>query len=265
MKRICKNCQSRLTRGVKVCPYCGTVDPLSGDKDSETPRTVEALKSFAQNQPVPVKKLRCFIGEDSSEPLAFGIFSEGDRFTVFKNKAVGSREIVYRGKNEAEAVEKVYQRLQKELLIRRSAQVGVSLHEFDKNTKRSTNYKKVLASAGTLLCAAAVVVLGVFSIVSLFSPKTPKAGYYNYNGSYYYSQNGNWYLYDVNEGWVDVIPDDKLKNNSSKYFNDSSYSEDYDIKDFRDSEYYIPDLGDHQGNGDVDIVPSSEPEIDGDW
>lgn len=265
MKRVCNKCKAQLGPKETVCPHCGAENPFDVKTNADIPCTVEALKEFARQQPIPPEKLRIFIGEDVSESKAFGLVQNGERFTVYKNKATGAREVLYQGDDETAATKELYERLQKELALRRSAQVGVTLREYEKNTRHTEKRKRTFASVGTLAAAALGLVIVVTVVVGLFVPKQPKGGYYRYRDGYYYCQNGSWYVYDSKEGWVGAVPDEDLKNNSSRYFEDNTYHEKYRVEDFRDSDFYVPDAGDHEGGGRVGNLPTNAPDIDDDW
>lgn len=86
------------------------------------PQTIEELKAWytAHNLP-PEEVTRFFIGKDYKEPKVFGIYQDGERFIVYKNKADGSRAIRYEGGDEAYAVNELYLKL-KEEIARQKAQ-----------------------------------------------------------------------------------------------------------------------------------------------
>ena len=75
------------------------------------PKTIEELKQYCMDRGMPLERMRFFIGEDCREPRAFGIYRDGDRFVVYKNKANGSRAVRYHGPDEAYAVNELYQKL----------------------------------------------------------------------------------------------------------------------------------------------------------
>ena len=49
----------------------------------------------------PEETTRFFIGKNTKEPKAFGIYEENGIFVVYKNKANGQRAIRYQGTDEA--------------------------------------------------------------------------------------------------------------------------------------------------------------------
>ena len=73
---------------------------------------------------MPLEKMRFFIGEDYKGARAFGIFQDGNGdFVVYKNKDNGQRAVRYQGKDEAYAVNEIYQKLKAEVLDRRNVKV----------------------------------------------------------------------------------------------------------------------------------------------
>lgn len=55
---------------------------------------------------------------DFRQPKAFGIYKDSDgNFVVYKNKGDGTRAERYRGKDEAYAVNEIYQKLRSEIQI----------------------------------------------------------------------------------------------------------------------------------------------------
>ena len=84
------------------------------------PKTIEELKAFAKAKNLPLEEMRFFIGVDYKEPKGFGIYEDQDgNFIVYKNKGDGTRAERYRGKDEAYAVNEIYQKMKTEVQIRR--------------------------------------------------------------------------------------------------------------------------------------------------
>ena len=70
---------------------------LSGVNMEIKEKTIEELKSWyiARKLP-PEETTRFFIGKNIKEPRAFGIYQDGNKFIVYKNKADGSRAVRYK-------------------------------------------------------------------------------------------------------------------------------------------------------------------------
>ena len=81
------------------------------DPEVDIPGSIEELKLWYEYQNLPPQSVtRFFIGENYTQPKAFGIYQEGENFIVYKNKADGSRAIRYNGKNESYAVNELFER-----------------------------------------------------------------------------------------------------------------------------------------------------------
>ena len=100
----------------EVCPNCGAANEHLMVSGEGIPKTIEELRAFAESHNLPLRDMRFFIGEDYKEPRAFGIYEESDgNFVVYKNKANGERAVRYRGKDEAYAVNELYQKMKSEV------------------------------------------------------------------------------------------------------------------------------------------------------
>ena len=193
----------------------------------ETPRTIEELRAWyaARNLP-PEEVTRFFIGKDIKEPRAFGIYRDGDRFVVYKNKDDGSRAVRYHGPDEGYAVNELYLRLKQEI----ENQKGRNGERSEANGKEDRQQMIVgLAIFLAILLAAVLVIL----LLDSFSPDD---GYYNYQNRWYYYGSSNWYVYE--DDWIPYNVDTELKNNYEDYYEGETYSSDYDVPDFALTEYY---------------------------
>ena len=102
-KKHCPFCNQLVEQDEQVCPHCGG--------ENRTPKTIEELLAYCEKREMPFHRMRFFIGEDFREPCAFGIYRDGDKFIVYKNKSDGSRAIRYSGPDEAYAVNELYQKI----------------------------------------------------------------------------------------------------------------------------------------------------------
>ena len=111
---VCPFCGATLRSDQKFCPNCGAENPHFV-KDTlrriQHPRTIGELKEYCAERGMPLLRMRFFIGEDYREPRAFGIYRDGDRFVVYKNKDNGNRAVRYDGPDEAYAVNEIFQKL----------------------------------------------------------------------------------------------------------------------------------------------------------
>ena len=121
MKIKCEFCGSYISDTDEKCPNCGAPNANMVRSADGVPKTIEELKAFCAAHNMPLEKMRFFIGVDFREPRAFGIYrDENGDFIVYKNKADGSRAVRYRGKDEAYAVNELYQKLKSEVQIRKA-------------------------------------------------------------------------------------------------------------------------------------------------
>lgn len=234
MKTYCDYCGSIIDDTLEKCPNCGAVNVHMQRSADQIPKTIEELQAFAQEKGIPLEKMRFFIGIDYKEPRAFGIYKEGPggNCVVYKNKADGSRAIRYRGTDEAYAVNEIYQKMKAELLERKQADLdrGKAANTANTNTGRNTNLgKKTGCLFGVLLAIIVSVFLGGFVLLAIFSDldyaRTPKSGYYDYNGTPYYYTGGDWYTPDEYGNWErDYDAPDTLEENYNDYFEAGNYS-----------------------------------------
>ena len=114
---ICKYCGAYINDTDEVCKECGATNEHYKRVSDGTPRTIEELKSWYRARKLPPEETtRFFIGRDIREPRAFGIYEDGGKFIVYKNKANGERAIRYQGRDEAYAVNELYLKLKEEIL-----------------------------------------------------------------------------------------------------------------------------------------------------
>ena len=113
----CRYCGSTVSSSDQRCPNCGA--PNEGyvadtKRQIFLPKTIEELKEYCAERGMPLLRMRFFIGEDYRKPKAFGIYRDGEKFIVYKNKANGQRAIRYQGPDEAFAVNELVLKLLEE-------------------------------------------------------------------------------------------------------------------------------------------------------
>lgn len=111
MQIKCEYCDSYYDDDEEKCPYCGATNEHLNRTAKGVPQTIEDLKDYCSRHNIPTKKLRLFIGENYIDPKAYGIYQDGERFIVYKNKADGSRAVRYDGTDESYAVNELYQKI----------------------------------------------------------------------------------------------------------------------------------------------------------
>lgn len=123
----CDYCGSFFSDTQPNCPSCGAVNSAYKRTATGTPRTIQELKQWYIDHHLPPEDVtRFYIGKNVHHARAFGIYTDGRNFTVYKNKADGTRAIRYQGTDEAYAVNELYLRLKEEILNQRGHNQAVS-------------------------------------------------------------------------------------------------------------------------------------------
>lgn len=206
------------------------------------PKTIEELKAFSDEHNLPLKDMRFFLGEDFKEPKAFGIYKDDDgNFVVYKNKADGSRAVRYQGKDEAYAVNEIYQKMRSEIRMRKQQKPSENDPDVKVGAQRAKQavLKKKRKIADFFSIFLVIFLLVLYVVLSCV--KSPGKGYYNYDDTYYYYDSSSWYYYDdYNNQWEKTYSiDDELSKNYKDYSSGSDYSTDFGIDNFNNSQYYL--------------------------
>lgn len=259
MQQKCEYCGAYINDTDAMCPHCGAVNDNVMRSADGIPKTIGELKAYAVQNHLPLEQMRFFIGEDYRGARAFGIYEENGIYTVYKNKADGTRVIRYHGTDEAYAVNELYQKMHAEIMMRKQQ------HTQSRTVQPSSRRKGT--RLGLIMMIIWVVIVAVILLLSAFQPHR---GYYHYNGTPYYYQSGDWYAYDDDGGWYSTDPDDTLRNNAGDYYDGDGYSSDDSYSDFRDSDYYREDSNNDDGwdnNDDWDggSWDSGGTDWDSDW
>ena len=126
MKITCPYCGNLFESSNAQCPHCFAPNDQSPETTDGSPATIDELRRwYADRHLPPYETTRFFIGENVSEPQAFGIYRQGDRVTVYKNKKDGSRMIRYDGSDEGYAVTEFLNKLKEELLHQKQINFAV--------------------------------------------------------------------------------------------------------------------------------------------
>ena len=234
MKLKCSYCGSFIKDTDEKCPNCGAVNEHLMRSADGIPKTIEELKAFCQKHNLPLEQMRFFIGENFTEPKAFGIYKDDKgNFIVYKNKADGSRTVRYQGTDEAYAVNEIYQKMKSEVSIRKGKKAASSSSGGnDKPRKKKSPIKSLLEYTPLI-----IVIIGIFVLVAISVKSTPDSGYYTYNDDYYYYSN-DWYRYDdYSSSWEPAQSVDKELTSHYSDYSASGYSTDYGIEPFENSRY----------------------------
>lgn len=138
MKITCEYCGGFLQDTDESCPNCGATNRNVMRSADGIPKTIEQLKAFAEEKKLPLEKMRFFLGVDMQEPRAFGIYKDDEEnFVVYKNKSNGERIVRYRGKDEAYAVNELYQKMRTEVVEQKAHQAVNAVHGHSSNVQKS--------------------------------------------------------------------------------------------------------------------------------
>ena len=236
MKKTCDYCGNYLSETDEVCPHCGAPNPNLKRAGEGVPATIGELRAFCEKHRMPLEQMRFFIGEDCREARAFGIYQDEEgMFVVYKNKADGSRAVRYRGRDEAYAVNELYQKLQSEVLNQRQRQAGTRSAP-PPQERYFTGQRKQKARKHNIWLIIGAILLIV--LLAELLNREPASGYYSYGGDQYYSQSGDWYLFDSMLGdWVATEVDGQLGHHYQDYYDSDTYEYGSDYSDWGDSEY----------------------------
>jgi len=262
MKIKCEYCESVYDDSESKCPNCGAPTPTTGHAASGTPRTIEELKKYCDDNGFTSERTRFFIGENYHGARAFGIYQEGADFIVYKNKADGSRAVRYRGSDEEYAVRELYMRLQEEIINQKSHHVARQQSEGSRGRNKS----------GRLLynILTGVIIAGMIVSIIMQFVGNRNNGYYTYDSTHYYNLGGTWYYYASDYGnWYESYnTPGELVDNYGDYYDGDSWNSNYGTTDFSHTDYY----SDWEENRSSDSSgwsssdwDSSDTDWDSDW
>ena len=223
--------------------------------------TLSDLETFFFEKNIPQEKIRFFVNENRKDRKCFGIYQDIDtgKYIVYKNKADGSRFVRYEGDDETKAVSIFFAKLKEEMSIRDGKR--------DTYTTKTLSKKKQNKLAVIPIVSVSLIIVAVFTMISLASIFSPKKGYYYQNDNWYYYSNHNWYSYnEYYDDWDYYYGDDI----SSDYFYDTQWEQDMGITDFEDSYYYYYEYESYYSDSDYDSYDydswdSSDTDWDSDW
>lgn len=243
---------------------------MSNNIDNIKPETLNGLIEFCRSKNIPAEKMRFFLGTDCDEPKCFGIFAGDDgTFTVYKNKANGTRAIRYTGTDEKFAVSEIFDKMKSEIELR---DPDAAKRIFGSNVKKSAGRRsKFLQSVKNIALQVVLYVSIALVAVGLSRCGTKqdnKDGYYRFDNSYYYSQKDIWYLFNPSTlKWcvADGIAD-ALAENAMDFYDGKTYRNDMGISDFSGSEFYSYDDDEENWEDDVfDDWDTDDTDWDSDW
>lgn len=281
----CKYCGSNYSDTALECPNCGAANDCVNRTAVGTPKTIDELLAWAGQHHLPLDQMRTYIGQDIREARAYGIYKDpvsGD-FVVYKNKSDGSRAERYRGKDEAYAVNELYQKIKSRVAEQKAHQMPDSdsggMREPERR-KASGQKRAPYRFVPIVIVWLIISILGLeLFISSLFGGgKLPYAssGYYSYGSDMYYHDYGDyWYIWnDSRDTWSSYDADSEwdLFEDYDNYYEGSYYDEEYDASDWdewyedtHDSGSYDDDDWDYDSDWDSDYDWDSGSDWDSGW
>ena len=256
----CAYCGTALGPGDEICPSCGAPNPHhvpGGEAGTRKPRTIEELRAFCESKGMPLEKMRFFIGINELSPRAFGIYREGDRFIVYKNKSDGSRAVRYDGPDEAYAVNELYLKLLEEHRLRQNG--GGS-----GGTRSSGARRRPSRNSTVIIIAVIVLYFLVQLVVGKLSHR--KDGYYRTGDDLYYRYGSSWYMDSGYDDWVET--DSFPMDDYGSYYAGDDYDDSWGASDFTESSTWesLKDSdSDSDWDADYDSWDSGDTDWDSDW
>lgn len=267
MKVKCEYCDSLIEDTDAICPHCGAPNEHMAASAEGVPKTIEELKQFCARHNLPLKDMRFFIGENTIQAKAFGIYYDqgSGEYVVYKNKANGDRAVRYHGQDEAYAVNEIYQKMKSEISNQRTYQANKAMAAgggpahggYNFNKKKSRSFWSILLTFVKFF-GIGILALGIISIAYVLFV-APDNGYYTYGGTNYYLQGNDWYYYDtsVNDWQRDTDPPSELTDDAKQYYDGRDWTAgntytDFTLTDYYDDSYYSSDSSDSGWSWDDD-------------
>ncbi len=263
----CPYCGSTIRSDQQTCPNCGAANENFVADMPRTvflPKTIDELKEYCAERGMPLLRMRFFIGEDYRQPRAFGIYRDGDKVVVYKNKSDGSRAIRYQGPDEAHAVNEIFQKLLDECHNRGIYPDGAPSTRSGgggRSKSRRNTGKSILVSVLTWF-----LILAIASGIGSCGHR--KDGYYsNGNGTVYYHYGSSWYYtYDDNYAGYWYSANDFPEDNFEDYSLGDSWDSDWGVSDFKESSTWDSIQADNSSDSsDYDSWDSGGTDWDADW
>lgn len=264
----CPYCDGTVSSEDKVCPHCGASNEnyvADTPRQIFLPKTIDELKEYCAERGMPLLRMRFFIGEDFKEPRAFGIYKDGDRFVVYKNKADGSRAIRYQGPDEEYAVNEIFQKLLVECHNRGiypdgKPADGATRSQSGTPKRSGPEWLKFIFPAVFII----IVLITIFNNCRLHKndgyyrfTNDPSVTWYHYGNDWYYSDIGTSSWHTGDPGYGDSYTD---------YYAGDDYSSDWGVTDFKDSTTWDSIQSDSSSSSsDYDSWDSGGTDWDSDW
>ena len=259
----CRFCGSTIRSDERTCPKCGAAnDGYIADTERTVflPKTIDELKEYCAERGMPLLRMRFFIGEDFREPRAFGIYRDGDRYVVYKNKSDGSRSVRYQGPDEAYAVNELFMKLLDECHKRGIYPDGKS--NGNNSEKKASGKRRNQILVPIIVMIFFAMLTAAMAMYSINQHKHD--GYYRSSSSnLYYKYGTTWYRND-NDSWQKTEISPFIE--EEDYYLGDSFDSDWGGSDFRQSDTYKEIQESHSSSSsDYDSWDSSDTDWDSDW
>jgi hypothetical protein len=262
----CPYCGGTVGSDEKNCPHCGAENEnyvVDTPRQVFLPKTIDELKEYCAERGMPLLRMRFFIGENFKEPRAFGIYRDGDKFVVYKNKSDGSRAIRYRGPDEAYAVNELFLKLLEECHNR-----GIYPDGKPMQTRSVAASPKRKSSRWIVLFVTFLTLALCTIVLSRSCLQHKKDGYYRFSNDSIYT----WYRYGDRWFYSEGTSSDWYSGNPGEWedtqdsYIGRKYDSDWDVSDFKDSDIWDSIQSDNSSSSsDYDSWDSGGTDWDSDW
>ena len=267
MKVVCEYCNSLIKDTEDKCPNCGAGNIHMSRTPVAVPKTMVELQQWCWQKNVTVEKTRFFLGIDSGEICASGIYQDEKtgNFIVYKNIFNGSRTIFYDGRDEAYAVYDCYMRLREQLLkpepvlIHQRSHTESDVPPYDPQeafrnlTQINAKYENTKKEKPLWKVWFPFILIAVVALFLLFGPTNePDEGYYIFEDNIFYYQKNvdHWYEFMRSEpqddceypyagNWSITKPEVKLSCFNSRYYSANEIEGAKTFPDFQLSSYHV--------------------------
>ncbi len=261
----CRFCGTTLSSDERSCPHCGAPNELfvvNTPRNVFLPKTIDELKEYCAERGMPLLRMRFFIGQDYRQPKAFGIYQDGSRFVVYKNKANGERAIRYDGPDEEYAVRELLLKLLDECHNRNIYPDGKPDDTMAVKPKTKTKRNSVLLPVVIFLTCVLLSMI----IAGLTKQNHKSDGYYRFSeDALYYRYGSKWFYNNTSDSnWTETedVPADAV----DQYYVGESFETDWGKSDFKQSEAWAKIKEKNtSSSSDYERWDSEDTDWDSDW
>ena len=242
---------------------------MTEKQEMEAPKSFQEFRNWYKEKGLPPEyETRCFIGQDSDEPLGFGVYKDcvNECFVYYKNRLDGSKQFVYRSQTIADVIFYAYETLLSK--YSRFIEDKQFETEIEEEIKKRYEPEKVTLKKIILTIVFFAIGISLFIFTSK-NPEYKQDGYYEYEGRIYYKHAENWFLYgDEFFGWTDgknyrvTFPEElKTFTRKDEHFITAKWKPELMVTDWEKSTYaYIYKIPGYERpyDPDIDNKPSRE-------